>query len=356
MDYKKNKMSFKYMFEIICAFGLITTLIQARAELDCKDFELRGIYVSASEDILHKVMKAKKLNINAVVIDIKNDEGEITCNLDDPKIKYTPYIKNIKQLLTKLKSMGIYTIARIVTFKDKFTSGFTDKKFAIKNKDGTIYVDEEKMSWINPYNKAVWQYLGEIVEATAKLGFNEIQFDYIRLPQYKSLEQTSITQELQTKSKTQIINEFLDFIIPKIHAYGTKISADVFGCIIPESLKQSALSSEKLGQDYIGMTEKVDYICPMIYPSHWPAGSLGVEKPDINPGKIVQYAMEYSNKALKNKKNKSRPWIQAFTATWLKRGLWQAYKLKQLQEQVDALRRLGIRQFCFWNPTAKYEF
>ena len=104
------------------------------------------------------------------------------------------------------------------------------------------------------------------------------------------------------------------------------------------------------------MTEKVDYICPMIYPSHWPAGSLGVEKPDINPGKIVQYAMEYSNKALKNKKNKSRPWIQAFTATWLKRGLWQAYKLKQLQEQVDALRRLGIRQFCFWNPTAKYEF
>ncbi len=339
-------------------FGLsvITSLTQAKAKLDCEDFELRGIYVSASDDILNNVRKAKNLNINAVVIDIKNDDGEITCNLENPKIKYTPYIKDIKQLLTKLKSMGIYTIARIVTFRDKCIAGFTDKKFAIKNKDGTIYVDEEKMSWINPYDKEVWKYLGEIVEATAKLGFNEIQFDYIRLPQYKSLEKTSICQELQTKSKTQIINEFLDFIIPKIHVYRVKISADVFGCIIPDSLKQSALSSEKLGQNYVAIAGKVDYICPMIYPSHWPAGSFGVEKPDINPGTIVKYAMGYSNKALHVKKNQSRPWIQAFTATWLKRGHWKEYKLRELQEQVDALRMLGIRQFCFWNPVAKYEF
>ncbi len=332
----------------------ITTLVHAK--LDCRNFELRGIYVGASDNILNKVRKAKNLNINAVVIDIKNDDGEITCNLDNPKIKYTPYIKNIKPLLRKLQSMGFYTIARIVTFKDKFISGFTDNKFAIKNKNETIYVDEEKMSWINPYDKKVWKYLGEIAEATAKLGFNEIQFDYIRLPQYKSLEKTSISQELRTKSKTQIINEFLDFIIPKIHAYGVKISADVFGCIIPESLKQSASSSEKLGQNYINIAEKVDYICPMIYPSHWPAGSFGVKKPDINPGKIVQYAMQYSNKALKDKKNKARPWIQAFTATWLKKAYWKKYKSQELQEQVNALRMLGIRQFCFWNPTTKYEF
>lgn len=336
--------------------SLIVALTQAKEKLDCNDFELRGIYVSASDNILAKVRESKNLNINAVVIDIKNDAGEITCNLGNPGIKYTPYIKNIKQLLTRLKSMGIYTIARIVTFKDKFASGFTDKKFAIKNKDGTVYVDEEKMSWINPYDEEVWDYLGKIVEAIAKLGFNEIQFDYVRLPQYKSLEKTSISQELQTKSKTQIINEFLDFIIPKIRAYGVKISADVFGCVIPKSLRHSALNSEKLGQNYVNIAEKVDYICPMIYPSHWPAGSLTVEKPDINPGTIVKYAMEYSNKALQDQKKKARPWIQAFTATWLKKGYWKEYKLRELQEQVDALRKLGIRQFCFWNPVAKYEF
>ena len=94
----------------------------------------------------------------------------------------------------------------------------------------------------------------------------------------------------------------------------------------------------------------------MIYPSHWPVGSLGVKKPDINPGKIVQYAMQYSNNALADKKSKARPWIQAFSATWLKKGYWKEYKLSELQEQVDALRMLGIRQFCFWNPGAKYEF
>lgn len=350
-------MQLKFVGMALLAFCIVATLAHSKMELNSKDFELRGIYVSAFDDILNIVKKAKNLNINAVVIDIKNDQGEITCNLGDPTITYVPYIKGIKQLLIKLKSMGIYTIARIVTFKDKCVKNFTNEKFAIKNKDGTIYVDEEKMSWINPYNKEVWKYLAKIAEATAKLGFDEVQFDYIRLPQYKSLERTSISNELRTKSKTQIINEFLDFIVPKIRKYGTKTSADVFGCIIPESLSEkSALSSKKLGQDYIKMAEKVDYICPMIYPSHWPAESLGVDKPDLHPGKIVKYSMEYSNQALSDKKNKSRPWIQAFTATWLKKGCWMNYKMMQLQEQVDALRALGIKQFCFWNPSARYDF
>lgn len=348
------------LFKFFCAvmFSLCCTEVSlyAKVELDCQDFELCGIYVGASNDILNKVEKAKNLNINAVVIDIKNDCGEITCDLENPKIKYTSYIKNIKQLLTRLKSMGIYTIARIVTFKDKFQSSMS-KKFAIRNVDGTIYVDEEKMSWTNPYSKKVWIYLTEIAEAAAKLGFDEIQFDYIRLPQYESLEKTSIKQELQAKSKMQIINEFLDFIVPKIRSHGAKVSADVFGCVIPEALgENSSQSSKKLGQNYIQMAEKIDYICPMIYPSHWPAGSLGIEKPDLNPGKIVQYSMKYSNMALSNKKSKARPWIQAFTATWLKCGYWKKYGMKELQEQVNALKALGIKQFCFWNTSANYEF
>ena len=345
-------MKFGVLIPAICfAFSLPAC---AKTELDCADFDIRGIYLGASNKILSKLKNAKNLNVNAVVIDIKNDFGEITCDLGEPEISYTPYIRDIKKLLKELKKQGIYTIARIVTFRCE-TGSIGD--FVVKNKDGSTYVDEEKMSWLNPYDKRIWEYIAKVVVATAKVGFDEIQFDYVRLPQYKSLERTTIASELKTKSKTQIVNEFLDFVISKLNGLHVKVSADVFGCAIPEALgAKSTWSSKSIGQDYTVIAEKVDYICPMIYPSHWVKNSFGVKCPDLEPRKIVFRSMEYSKKALSEKSQKARPWIQAFTASWLKKGCWQKYTMKQLQEQVDALRGLGIKQFCFWNPSARYNF
>ena len=344
---------------VVAVFVILTTLCVAKTErteamLDCLDFEIRGIYLGASNEIMQKLKKAKNLNVNAVVIDIRNDYGEVTCNLNTPKIRYVPYIRNIKQLLIDLKKMGIYTIARIVTFRTKTPNSDT---LAIKNMDGSVYTDEEKMNWLNPYNNKTWEYLAQIVEAAAMIGFDEIQFDYIRLPQYKSLETTDIKHDMQRKTKEDIVNDFLDFIIPKLRSLNVKVSVDVFGCTIPESLNEkSCWSSRNIGQNYVAISKKVDYICPMIYPSHWPPRSMGVRFPDLDPGKIVKQAMSYSNKALSSDTTKARPWLQAFTATWLKKGYWREYKLKQMQEQVNALRELGLKQFCFWNPAARYKF
>lgn len=344
-------MAISKMISAIIGTIFLTACSQTR-EIQPEEFKIRGIYVGASDLIIEKVKEAERLNINAVVIDIKDDNGEITCDLGDSTIPTNSNIKDIKSLIGELKQRGIYTIARIVTFKDK-----TTKDLLIKNADGSIYVDKEKMSWLNPYNKKVWEYIEKIAEAVAKIGFAEIQFDYIRLPQYKSLEETEISNDLKKKSKIQIINEFLDFIVPRLHAIGVKVSVDVFGCIIPESLgENSHTSSQNIGQDYVAIANKVDYICPMIYPSHWPAESMRIDRPDLNPKETVKRAMEFSKRALGENGYKVRPWLQAFSASWLKKGFWQRYTIKQINEQIEPLSFYDISQYCLWNSASKYEF
>ena len=338
---------------VIVVLMFFVSYCNSSEEINYSDFELNGAYVGASNDILKKVKKLKKLNINTVVIDIRNEDGEVTCNICKKKLPQRTYIRNIKELLKNLKSQGIYTIARIVTFRNKIEQ---NSHLEIKNHDGSSYIDKEKMRWLNPYDKKVWEYIENIVTAVAKLGFDEIQFDYIRLPQYKSLDNTSICYDLKKKSKVQIINEFLDYIVPKIHKYGVKVSVDVFGCVIPECLGSRSESSSKLiGQNFKQIIEKVDYICPMIYPSHWTIDSFGIAKPDLKPYEIVKMSMEYAKKATPKQLHKIRPWIQAFSASWLKIGFWQKYGIKQLQEQIDALKEVGIKQYCFWNPSATYD-
>ena len=344
-------------FILFVMFCVSTVFCQVR-KLDCEDFNIRGMYVGASDSIFNKIGLAKQLKINAFVIDVRDDFGDITCDLGDSKIKSEKYIKDIKSLLNVLKKNGIYTIARIATFKNKMKKGRTaDVPFLIKNKDGSIYFDKEKVSWINPYKKEVQKYILKIAKLAAKAGFDEIQFDYIRFPPFKSLENTEVAEFLKKKSKIELINEFLDFVVPSLHELKIKVSADVFGCVIPETMGiLSAESSKNLGQDYMSIASKVDYICPMIYPSHWPIDSFDIKYPDLEPYKIVKKSMEYSNNALKHQSNKTRPWIQAFSATWLKNGIWKEYTIKQVQDQINALRESGIKEFCLWNPSARYNY
>ena len=322
--------------------------------LKCENFEIRAIYVGASDNILSKVRLAKKHSINAFVIDVKNDIGEITCDLGNYKSNRN--IKDIKSLLTQLKKEGIYTIARIVVFKDKIKIEATPD-FAIRNKDRSVYIDKEKKQWLNPYSNEVQNYIIDIAKLAAEAGFDEIQFDYIRFPPFKSLYKTNLENDLKTKSKIQLINEFLKRATEELHKLNVKVSVDVFGCIIPECMGElTKESSENLGQNYIDISQIADYICPMIYPSHWPIDSFNITYPDLDPFTIVKRSMILSEKALgETHRRKVRPYLQAFSATWLKKGHWQFYKLKQVQSQIDALKYIKITQFCLWNPSGNYK-
>lgn len=312
--------------------------------------DIRGLYVGAARNISGNIKIAKQLGLNAFIIDIKTDSGEITCDLGNPSLKSNNFIKNIKPLLNNLKKQGIYTIARIVTFKDKARNDLL-----IKNRDGSIYHDKEHVSWLNPYNPKVWDYIIEVAELAATAGFDEIQFDYIRFPPFKSIEKTEIYNNLKQKGRIELINDFLDVIVPRLHKFGVKVSVDVFGCIIPESMgNDSRISSQNLGQDYAAIASRVDYICPMIYPSHWQSDSLGLKTPDLQPYGVVEKSLKCSKKILGKLSSKVRPWIQAFSATWLKPGTWQDYKRKQIDEQINAAKSVGVNSFSIWNSKCSY--
>ena len=316
---------------------------------------LRGVYVGAPSKV-EAILRSVVPGVNAVVIDVKDDSGNITYNLGDDGFK--PYYKSApmaRDIVLKLKSMGFYTIARIVAFKDK-KKALSDSKLAVTNLNGTVYVDKEKMVWLNPYKKATHDYLISIAKLAADAGFDEVQFDYIRFSHYSSmLKNTNVWRHIEKKSRINIVNEFLSKVVNELHKKHVKMSVDVFGCIIPEAMSTYKSDSENLGQDYVKISQIVDYICPMIYPSHWPANSCGVQKPDINPYKIVDIVMQLSKKALGREQVKVRPWLQAFTASWLKRGMWKKYGNKEVKQQIDASVKHGVKEICLWNPSGNYK-
>lgn len=311
--------------------------------------DIKGIYVGASSKILAKIESYSSLDFNAIVIDVKDDFGNITCELglDNQKIK----INNIKDILKFCKEKGIYTIARIVAFKDQ-TFANQNPNLAVKTKNGKIFKDKEGAVWLNPYDKSVWEYITNIAENAAKLGFDEIQFDYIRFSAYGK---DKINFENKAKiTRVEAINQFLDYAVSKLHRLNVKVSADVFGCIIPESLgKDTEISTKNLGQDFVEISKRVDYICPMVYPSHWPYHSFDITYPDLNPFDIVKKTTELSTKYSKGAV--VRPWLQAFSATWLPKKTFQIYTKVQWNEQVQAVQDAGLTEFCFWNSAANYQ-
>lgn len=316
--------------------------------------EIRAIYVAANvSDIQNLIETAKKFCANAVIIDIKNDFGKTTCDLGiigSETIKKP--IVDMSEKIQTLKKNGLYTIARIVAFKD-----FVRNDLCIKNADGSIWIDKEETQWLNPYDEKTKNYLLDISIKTARLGFDEIQYDYIRFSSYLN-DNIELGKLSKIYSKCDIINIFLADAIKLLHNEKVSVSVDVFGCIIDGATNSLALKNSKiLGQDYVKIATIVDYICPMIYPSHFPSKSMGIEKPDLSPYDVIYNALKLSEKMLKNAgKNKKiaivRPYLQAFTAKWLKE--YQIYSQKQIDEQIKAVYDVGLYQWSLFNSSGKY--
>lgn len=321
--------------------------------------KVKGIYIKApsagSERIDKLIELIDKTELNAVVIDVKDDSGNITYAMESQTAAeigaISKAIPDIGSLLAKLKEHNIYTIARIVAFKDPLLAE-KRQELAVKNSDGSLYRDNNKEGWVNPYNRKVWDYLAEVATQAAMDGFDEIQFDYIRFSTGAGMTKADFGEEAKTVSKTEIITEFTRFIYEEIKPLGVFISADVYGTII-----NSNVDAVIVGQDYAQMARYLDYICPMVYPSHFAEGNYGIKNPDREPYNIIKKAMEASNAALAQIPEDEhravvRPWLQAFTASWVKNYI--KYGGKEIREQIDGVYSAGYDEWLLWNAAASY--
>lgn len=331
--------------------------------------KVKGIYVSAyvagtsdiMEEIIHHVDETE---INAVVLDFKDDEGRITCRTSSPVIDEIeackPYVGDMPGLIEKLHQRGIYVIARVVAFKDPYLA---EKKpeWSLKTKDGKLYRDAKDLAWVNPYRQEVWDYLVEVGSQAALLGFDEVQFDYIRFSTDKTMNQVAFSQEdTKGRSKTDIITEFTDYAYEQLAPKGIFVSADVFGAIIG-----SEEDAGSVGQIYADMAANLDYICPMIYPSHYGDGNFGLDHPDLHPYETILEALKGSKEDLQllpqeatlqqsSSKVIVRPWLQDFTASYLKHHI--KYGPEQVRQQIQAVYDAGYDEWILWSATNRYSW
>ena len=318
----------------------------------------RGIYVT-SRAIMDKREKLIEIidttELNALVIDVKDDNGRITFKMDSPLAQEigatTNTISDIDELMKLLKEKNIYPIARIVAFKDPYLAE-QKHELAIKNKNGSIYRDNNGECWINPYEREVWDYLIEVSTKAAEIGFMEIQFDYIRFSTGKGMSEAYFGPLAEEKTKEDIIVEFTRYAYEKLRPLGVFVSADVYGTII-----SSSIDAGLVGQNYVEMAKYLDYISPMIYPSHFGDGNYGVEHPDLEPYKIVRKVLNASKTKLNEipegqHRANVRPWLQDFTATWIKH--YQEYGPLQIREQIIGVYAMGYSEWLLWNAACNY--
>jgi hypothetical protein len=321
--------------------------------------KVKGIYVTGPRAGKESYMKdlvelVDTTELNAMVIDIKNDNGEITYKMDLPEVKEmgadVNYISDIEQLIADLKAKDIYLIARIVAFKDPILAK-NRPDLSLKKKDGTIFYDKSGLSWVNPYKKDVWDYLVSVAKEAAGLGFDEIQFDYIRFSTDTGMKDVDFGKEAKGKSKMEAITEFTKYACENLKPLGVFVSADVYGTII-----DSKIDAKIVGQNYKEMAEYLDYICPMIYPSHYQDGSYGIKHPDLNPYDLILSALDKSQTELKATDNTSqakvRSWLQDFTATWLDNH--KSYGPKEIRDQIKAVYDAGYDEWILWNGNNNY--
>ncbi len=320
--------------------------------------EAKGIYVTASRaqsDIDSLIELVERTELNAMVIDIKDDDGYITYQMDYDLAQeigaVTRYISDIEELVSKLKDKGIYLIARIVAFKDPVLADAMPE-LALKNQDGSIFRDNSGQAWVNPYKTEVWDYLVGVAKEAARIGFNEINFDYIRFSTDSGMSEVDFGEEAEEVSKIETITAFVKYACEQLRPCGVYISADVYGAIIT-----SSVDARIVGQSYMDMSRYLDYICPMVYPSHYGDGYYNLDHPDLHPYELVLNAMQDSAEVIAQipedeHRATVRPWLQDFTASWLR--YYQTYEAEEVREQIDAVYDSGYSEWLLWNGVMNY--
>ncbi|MCM3069396.1 putative glycoside hydrolase [Staphylococcus warneri] len=327
---------------------------------------VKGIYVTSNStqgDKIDQLIKyVKDAKLNAMVIDVKDDEGNVTMkfNTGNKLIdKNTMDIADAKPLLKKLKDNDIYPIARIVTFKDTKLAK-EHPEWSYKEKDGSVWQNGKGDSFVNPFVKDVWKYNVSISKEAAKAGFQDIQYDYVRFPEGFENEADQLDYDKGDYKNSKLskgdqrvdaVTSYLEYARKELKPYNVKISADVFG--------YSALvkNAPGIGQSFPKISKNVDAISSMIYPSHWSPGDFGLEAPDTEPYKTVNRYIQKENNILDSlgkQKPISRPWIQDFTASYLGEGNYKEYDAKTLSDQVQALKDNGVNEFLLWNAGNDY--
>ncbi len=331
----------------------VVTVPSAAAPLQIRltPFVPKALYLSffgiGSRALREPALKlVEQTELNAVVIDVKGDRGKISYKSSVPLAseigaQNVITVKDIKMLMALLKGKGIYTIARIVAFKDN-SLAYAKPHLAVKTASGQIWHDREGLGWVDPFRKEVWRYNIDIAMEAAQYGFDEIQFDYVRFPDAAGLGfSMSNTQENRVKA----IAGFLEEARKRLVTYNVFLAADIFGYVCWN------LDDTKIGQRLEDLAPVLDYVSPMLYPSGFHLGIPGYRNPVAHPYEIVYLSLQRAGRRAGLSPVRFRPWLQAFRDYAFDR---RRFTGAEIRSQINAAERFGSDGWMLWNPENVY--
>ncbi|MCL5959349.1 MAG: carboxypeptidase regulatory-like domain-containing protein [Chloroflexi bacterium] len=329
---------------------------KTQQDVQLRQFAVRGLYLTyygiADQGLRSGALsKIEKSEANAVVIDVKGDLGFLVYKTDVPLAKKigsadNPTVKDFDALMADLKKKNIYTIARIVTFKDNPLATSRPDLATIDTRTGKPWIDRENLAWVDPTRQEVWDYNLAIAKEAAKKGFDEIQFDYIRFPTDGSVTTARYSRPNTMENRLDAINGFLSRAKAQLKPLGVAISIDVFGytCWREDDMG--------IGQKIEEIGKYVDFISPMVYPSTYSDGIPDYRNAVAYPYEIVYYSLKKAGERLAGMPVKLRPWLQYFDDYPWATGM--LYNAREIQAQKKAAADAKVLGWLMWDPTNRY--
>ena len=321
---------------------------------------VRALYVNAWAAGSRARMKdliriADETEINAFIVDIK--ESDTYLAYANTKIALAkeigadkrPATNWLPELVDTLRAHGIYSIARIVVFKDRMIA---EKKpeLAIRHENGSVWRDNKGGAWVNPYDKRVWDYNIAIAREALDMGFSELQWDYVRFPDVTDRMRAVMRfPGSNDVSRADNISRFINYTKEQLKDIGVPVTADVFGLVthVEDDLG--------IGQNWEKVIAAADAVLPMTYPSHYYTGLYGFQRPHANPYEVLLLASTealertaFVRDSMKAKVGEIMPWLEAMSI----RGM--TYGPAELREQIQGVYDAGLKSWALWNPGSKF--
>jgi hypothetical protein len=336
---------------------------------------MRAVYmtscVAGTINFRNEVVKlVDETEVNSLIIDIKDFSGTLSYIPNDPALKeYLStrcYAPDMKEFIKKLHEKNIYVIGRVTVFQDPFYTKKYPEYAVRKLSDKTTWHDHKGISFIDVGARPAWDHIVAIAKDAYGIGFDEINFDYVRFPSDGNMKDIYFSWS-QGKTKSDALEEFFSYLHDSLKDTGVVTSADLFG------MTTTNYDDLNIGQVLEKALPYFDYIYPMVYPSHYPNGFNGWTNPNKYPYEIIKFSMDKaiartvaSSTTIAHKggipiasttpqrytkevydKNKIRPWIQDF-------DYGGNYDIPEVKAQIKAAYDAGLNSWLIWSPSNRY--
>ena len=316
--------------------------------------QVRALYVNAwafgGSRFRELIRLADESEVNALVIDVKDDTGYLTYPSKVPTAIAIGATKELRARdaearVREMLAHGIYPIARIVVAKDPLLA---ERKpdWAIQSSAGGLWRDRRGTAWVDAFNDSVWVYAAQLAAEAIEMGFAEVQFDYVRFPDEPRARMATAVFPARRPGETtrQGVHRNLTMLRSRMRPYGVPVTLDVFGMT---TVMTGDMGIGQVWEDLVGAS---DVVLPMVYPSHYAPGMYGTQTPNAEPYLVVRRALEdgLRRSALLDRPASIRPYLQAFTLGAPR------YTGEHVREQIRAAADVGIESWVLWNPRSDY--